>query len=211
MSVGKTTTEETIASKPGAVEGAPETTKVMTRDEAITHLKKYVTNKNLLKHMIAAEVVMARLARHFGENEELWGLAGLLHDIDYDRTKDDPASHSKVGADILASLGLPGEVVYAVKVHNEYHGLPRKSLMDKALYAVDPLTGLIVAGALIKPEKKLAAIDTAFLLNRFNEKSFAKGANREQIAACSELGLSLEEFLDLGLEAMQANHKELGL
>ncbi len=203
MSVQKTSTEATKV--------LPGTTGIMTRDEAMTHLKQYVTNKNLLKHMIAAEVVMARLAGHFGENAELWGLAGLLHDIDYDQTKDDPASHSKVGADILTSLGLPGEVVYAVKVHNEYHGLPRKSLMDKALYAVDPLTGLIVAGALIKPEKKLAAIDTAFLLNRFTEKSFAKGANREQIATCSELGLSLEEFLGLGLEAMQANHRELGL
>ena len=183
----------------------------MTRDEALDHLKKYVTNQNLLKHMYAAEVVMASLAQHFGEDPELWGLAGLLHDIDYDQTKDDPATHSKVGAELLSSLGFPEELVYAVKVHNDYHGLPRKSRLDKALYAVDPLTGLIVAGALIKPEKKLAAIDTPFLIKRFTEKSFAKGANREQISACSELGLSLEEFLSLGLAAMQQHHTLLGL
>jgi len=183
----------------------------VTREEALKVLKEHLKNKNLVNHCIAAEVVMRRLARQFGEDEELWGLAGLLHDIDYDDTKDDPATHSLKGAEILEQLGLPSDVVYAVKVHNEYHGLPRESRMDKALYAVDPLTGLVVAGALIKPEKKLAAIDVAFLMNRFNEKSFARGANREQIASCRELGLTLEEFIGFGLEAMQEHHAELGL
>ena len=130
---------------------------------------------------------------------------------DYDKTKDDAASHSLVGAEILEQAGLPSEVVYAVKSHNHYHGLERKSLMDKALYASDPLTGLIVAGGLIRPEKKLEPVDVQFLMNRFYEKSFARGANREQIAACSELGLSLEEFIEIGLEAMKGIHKELGL
>ena len=112
---------------------------------------------------------------------------------------------------MLEEAGLPADVVYAVRAHNDRHGLPRLSLMDKALFATDPLTGLIVAGALIKPEKKLAAIDVQFLVNRFNEKSFARGANRETIRACSEMGLSLEEFLGLGLEAMQGIAGELGL
>ena len=154
---------------------------------------------------------MKRLARHFSEDEEKWGLAGLLHDIDYDDTKDKPELHSLEGAKMLAEMGLPQEVIYAVKVHNVRHGLPRQSLMDKALYATDPTTGLIVAGALIKPEKKLAAIDVPFLVNRMKEKSFAKGANREQIRACTEMGLTLEEFLDLSLEAMQGAASELGL
>lgn len=154
---------------------------------------------------------MKRLAQHFGEDEEKWGLAGLLHDIDYDDTKDKPELHSLEGAKMLEEMGLSQDVVYAVKVHNERHGLPRQSLMDKALYATDPTTGLIVAGALIKPEKRLSAIDVPFLVNRMNEKSFAKGANREQIRACSELGLTLEEFLDLNLEAMQGAATELGL
>lgn len=183
----------------------------MKREEALQILKKNLKNKNLVSHCVAAEVVMKRLAQHFGEDEEKWALAGLLHDIDYDETKDQPERHSLLGAQMLEELGLPGDVVYAVKVHNERHGLPRTSLMDRALYAADPTTGLVVAGALIKPEKKLSAIDVPFLVNRMNEKSFARGANREQIRACSDLGLSLEEFLGLSLEAMQGASEQLGL
>ena len=183
----------------------------MNREEALQILKKNLKNKNLVNHCVAAEVVMRRLALHFGEDEEKWGLAGLLHDIDYDNTKDQPEQHSLLGAEMLSEMGLPEDLVYAVKVHNECHGLPRNSLMDKALYAADPTTGLIVAGALIKPEKKLSAIDVPFLVNRMNEKSFARGANREQIRSSSELGLTLEEFLGLSLEAMQNASDQLGL
>ncbi|MCL6612946.1 MAG: HDIG domain-containing protein [Peptococcaceae bacterium] len=183
----------------------------MDRAEALSLLKKNLKNKNLFSHSLAVEAVMRRLARHFDQDEEKWGLAGLLHDIDYDRTKDDPDRHSVEGAQLLAEHGLPEDIVHAVKVHNDRHGFPRESLMDKALFATDPLTGLIVAGALIRPEKKLAAIDVPFLMNRFHEKSFARGANRETIKACSELGLSLEEFLGLGLEGMQAVAGDLGL
>ncbi len=184
---------------------------MLKREEALALLKRNLPNKNLQKHCLAAEAVMRRLARRFQEDEELWGLTGLLHDIDYDQTKDEPDRHSLEGARMLAELGLPPEVVYAVKVHNERHGLPRLSLLDKALYAVDPLTGFIVAGALIRPEKKLAAVDVAFLSNRFKEKAFARGANREQMQTCAELGLFLNEFIGLGLEAMQEKAKELGL
>ncbi len=184
---------------------------MMSREEAYKLLKQHLKTKNLIKHSLAVEAVMRRLAKHFNEDEEKWGLAGLLHDIDYDRTKDDPARHSLEGAQLLQELGLPDDVVYAVKAHNEAHGLPRKSLMDKALYATDPLTGLIVAGALIRPEKKLSAIDVEFLKNRYGEKSFARGANRETIASCSEMGLELEEFFALGLEAMQGIAGEMGL
>lgn len=185
--------------------------KLMSRDEAMELLKKEVKQKNLIKHCLAVEAVMGRLAKHFGENEEKWALAGLLHDIDYDETADDPVRHSILGAQMLADQGLDEEIVYAVKVHNDAHGLPRKSMMDKALFASDPLTGLIVASALIHPAKKLHAIDTDFVVNRFKEKNFAKGANREQIASCVEMGLTLEEFVTLGLEAMQAAYVELGL
>lgn len=184
---------------------------MISRDEALTELKKRIKNKNLLKHMYATEAVMEKLAKHFGEDVELWRLAGLLHDIDYQETAEDPARHSLVGAEMLTELGLPESVVHAVKTHNDYHEIPRESLMDKALYATDPLTGLIVAGALIKPDKKLSAIDTPFLVNRFKEKSFAKGANRKQIEACTELGLELDQFIELGLEAMQEIASDLGL
>jgi putative nucleotidyltransferase with HDIG domain len=183
----------------------------MDRTEALALLKKNLTNRNLFNHCLAVEAVMRSLARHFDQDEEKWGLAGLLHDIDYDRTKDDPARHSLEGAGMLAELGMPEDIVYAIKVHNAYHGLPRLTLMDKALYATDPLTGFIVAGALIRPEKKLAVIDVPFLMKRFSEKAFARGANRETMKACSELGLSLEEFIGLGLEAMQGIAAELKL
>ena len=183
----------------------------MDRQDALVVLKKHVKNKNLLKHMYACEAVMRKLARHFGEDEDKWGLAGLMHDIDYDETKDDPKRHSRVGAKMLRELGLPEDIVYAVKVHNDAHCLPRESLLDKALYATDPVTGLIVAGALVRPEKKLAVVDVPFLMNRFNEKSFARGANRKQIACCSDLNLELEEFLGISLQAMQESSDTLGL
>ena len=183
----------------------------MQRQEALDLLKQHVKNKNLLKHMYACEAVMAALARHFGENEEKWALAGLLHDIDYDQTADNPEKHSLIGGEMLTEAGLPGDIVYAVKCHNERHGLERQSLMDKSLFCTDPVTGLIVAGALIRPEKKLDVIDVEFLKNRFEEKSFARGARREQIAACSQIGLSLDEFLNISLKSMQSIHKELGL
>jgi len=176
---------------------------MMNREDAYIELSKYVENKNLLKHMLSTEAVMIRLAKYFDQNPDIWGMAGLMHDIDYDQTKEKPDIHSLKGADMLVELGFPEELVYAVKVHNERHGLPRNSLLDKALYATDPLTGFIVAGALVRPEKKLAAVEVAYLMKKFGEKSFAKGASREQMQSCSELGLSLEEFMALGLEAMQ--------
>lgn len=175
----------------------------MDREFALSELKKRVTNKNLLKHMYAAEAIMRALAQKFNEDPERWGIAGLVHDIDYEETAESPSNHSIVGYEMLKELGFDEDIAYAVKVHNDYHGLERKSLIDKALYATDPITGLIVAGALINPAKKLDAIDKNFILKRFNEKSFAKGASREKIKACSELGMNLEEFIDLSLNAMK--------
>ncbi|MFY9146059.1 MAG: HDIG domain-containing metalloprotein [Bacillota bacterium] len=183
----------------------------MTRDDALALLKSHVSNRNLIKHMLAVEAVMASLAEKFGENEEEWRLAGLLHDIDYDKTATDPEAHSIVGAEILEREGLPEHVIYAVKVHNHHHGLPRKTILDKALYAVDPLTGLIVAAALIHPDKKLSSIDADFVLNRYKERSFARGADRDAIASCESFGMSLEEFVGVGLSAMQQIAGELGL
>ena len=183
----------------------------MEREEALGLVKQEVKNKNLIKHMLAVEAVMRRLAAELGQDEELWALAGLLHDLDYDKTVDRPEQHGLLGAEILEEMGLPEELVRAVKAHNPALGVARESLMDKALFAADPVTGLLVAAALVHPQKKLAAIDLDFVLNRFKEKSFARGANREQIESCSELDLSLEQFLALSLEAMQAAAADLGL
>jgi putative nucleotidyltransferase with HDIG domain len=182
----------------------------MDRDTARNLLETHVKNKNLRKHCLACEAVLAALAQRFGEDEHTWRLAGLLHDLDYDQTADSPETHGHIAARMLEEQGLDANIVHAVLAHADK--APRESRLDKALWTVDPLTGLIVAAALIRPEKKLAAIDTQFVLNRMKEKSFARGANRDQIRACEdELGLSLEEFVETGVKAMQGISEELGL
>ncbi|OGS68972.1 MAG: phosphohydrolase [Firmicutes bacterium RBG_13_65_8] len=183
----------------------------MERDEARALMQSKLGNKNLQKHTFAVEAIMRRLARRLGQDEEMWGLAGLLHDIDYEETKGDPAKHSLVGADDLAAMGVDARIVHAVRVHNDCHGIPRVNLMDKALHAADPLSGLIVAAVLVSPHRKLSGIDTEFVVNRFGEKSFARGASRDTIRCCSEVGLELDEFIGLALEAMQSISGDLGL
>ena len=184
----------------------------MTREQALELLKQNLYNQNLIKHCLAVESAMKNLARHFNEDEDKWGLVGLLHDIDYEKTKDNSSQHSIVGAQMLEGLGLDKESCQAVRVHNEMHGLPLGTLMDKALFAVDPLTGLIVAATLVLPSKKITDLTTENVLNRFPEKSFAKGANREIIKKCEELlDIKLEDFIDITLKAMQTVNKDLGL
>jgi putative nucleotidyltransferase with HDIG domain len=181
----------------------------MDRDEALQLVRSHVKNKNLIKHMLATEAVMRRLAHHFGEDEDLWGLTGLLHDLDYDQTVDDFAHHGLVAAEILEGLGLESRIIDAIKAHPGHQ--EAKTNLDKALYAVDPLTGLIVAATLMHPSRKLRQVDVPFILNRFKEKRFAAGANREQIMSCQGLGLSLEDFVRLALEGMQSVDEDLGL
>jgi len=181
----------------------------MTREEALELVKSKVKNKNLVKHMIATEACMRSLARRFQEDEELWGLTGLLHDVDYDQTAKDFSKHGFLGAKMLEEMGVDDRIIYAVKAHTGH--VQAKSLMDKALFAVDPLTGLIVAAALMHPTKKLNNVDTRFVLNRFREKRFAAGADRDAIRTCENLGLSLEEFISISLEAMKSVADELGL
>jgi len=183
----------------------------MNRNEALRLVKGEIKQENLVKHCLAVEAVMKRLAEYFDKDVDRWGLAGLLHDIDYEQTADDPEQHSLVGAKMLEEKGVEDDIVYAVKVHNHAHQLPRKTLMDKALYAVDPLTGLVVAAALIHPDKKLEALDTEFVLNRYGESSFAKGADRKVIASCEDMGMELEEFIGLALEGMKSISDELEL
>uniref|UniRef100_A0A7C6EAF7 HDIG domain-containing protein n=1 Tax=candidate division WOR-3 bacterium TaxID=2052148 RepID=A0A7C6EAF7_UNCW3 len=181
----------------------------MDEKEGLALMESMVANKNLRKHMIATQACMRRLAQHFGEDEELWGLTGLIHDLDYDQTAQNPAQHGLLAAEMLKTKGVPEKIIYAVKAHNSH--VPLQSRLDKALYAVDPLTGLIVAATLMHPTKKLANVTPEFVMRRFNEKRFAAGANREQIATCTQLGLTLEEFIKLSLEAMQGVAEKLGL
>ncbi len=180
----------------------------MTRDEAYQLTRPRFENINLFRHVLAVEAVMRGLARHFNQDEELWGLAGLLHDLDYEETAGTPERHTLVTEELLQPWQLPSGVIHAIKCHNDM--APRESLMDKALYAADPVTGLIVAAALMHPQRKLAPVEVDFILRRFKEKGFAKGANREQIASCTDMGLPLEAFIGIALTAMQSISTDLG-
>jgi len=181
----------------------------MTRQEAYELLTQKLKNKNLFKHSLAVEACLKKMAQDFGEDEETWGLAGLLHDIDYEETNADPARHGLQGGLFLEELGLDGLLVRAVKAHSG-HVAP-VSKLDWALFSADPLTGLIVASALMHPDKKLDSLDADFVMRRFREKRFAAGANREQIAMCKNLGLELEQLIDVCLQAMQGIAGDLGL
>jgi putative nucleotidyltransferase with HDIG domain len=181
----------------------------LNRDEALKMLSEKLKNRNLFKHCLATEACLKELARHFGENEDVWGITGLLHDIDYEETAADPARHGIIGANYLESKGVRSEIVYAVKVHAGHQ--PARSKLDWALFATDPLTGLIVASALMHPDKKLASLDIEFIVRRFKEKRFAAGANRDQINACANLNLELEPFIGIALRGMQGIAGDLGL
>jgi putative nucleotidyltransferase with HDIG domain len=182
---------------------------MLSRQQAYELVNATLTKKNLIKHVLAVEAIMRALARRLGEDEELWGLAGLLHDLDYERTANDPSQHGRLTLDMIAGLDLPAEVAGAVLAHAGH--APRNSLLDKAICCADPVTGLIVASALMHPSKQLAGIDPEFVGNRFKEKRFAAGANREAIAGCSELGLELHEFFRISIDAMCGIAAELGL
>lgn len=184
----------------------------MTREEALKLLEAKVKTANLIKHSLAVEAGMRELARHFAEDEEQWALTGLLHDIDYEETKDKPEEHSLAGAQFLKNQGLDDGIVEAVKTHNEGHGLPPQSLMAKSVFCLDPLTGLIVAATLVLPSKKIGDLTGENVLNRFREAGFARGAKREIIEQCSSLlGLSLEQFIALALLGMQKISAALSL
>ncbi|MBU8933015.1 MAG: HDIG domain-containing protein [candidate division Zixibacteria bacterium] len=164
---------------------------------------------NLLKHILAVEAGMRRLAEYLGEDVDYWGLTGLLHDLDYNETVDDEARHSYLTAEWLEPYDLPQDMLHAINAHPGH--IPCESRLDWSLYAVDPATGFIVACALMHPDKKLTSIDGDFMLRRFKEKRFAAGASRENMAACSEVGLELEQFLLLVREGMLTISKQLGL
>jgi predicted hydrolase (HD superfamily) len=173
---------------------------MITRDEAAALMESKVTNKNLRKHIYAVEAGMIRLAEHFGEDAGLWGLTGLLHDLDYDQTVDRPNVHTFVTEDWLSPYALPQEMISAIRCHPGH--TPCQCRLDWALYATDPTTGFLVACALMHPSKKLVNVDVEFMLRRFKEKRFAAGAARDNMAACSNLGLELADFLNLVKDGM---------
>ncbi|MBE0431654.1 MAG: HD domain-containing protein [Dehalococcoidia bacterium] len=174
----------------------------LDREKILESIHANVQDKNMIKHMLATEAIMRGLARKLGEDEDEWGITGLVHDIDSELVEGDMNTHSRLGADIARELGVSDAMAHAILCHNEAHGVPCETKLDKALFCADPLSGLITAAALIRPDR-LTGLTTKSVGKRFRERSFAAGVNREQVAQCSEIGLELEEFIGLGIEAMQ--------
>ncbi len=185
---------------------------IYPRENALQLLRQHVKNENLIKHMLAAEAVMRALAEKFEGNADEWGLTGLLHDIDWEETQDNPHNHSLVSSVYLAHEGVGSEVVQAIKTHNHLHGIIPQTLLEKALYSAEELTGLLVACALVQPSKKIADVSVDRVLKKFKQPSFAKGVNREIIMKSEELlGITLEDLIQLELSAMQRIAHEIGL
>jgi putative nucleotidyltransferase with HDIG domain len=183
---------------------------VLDRGEAHALVVERVAAPNLVNHCVATEAIMGALADRLGlpaDDRERWELAGLLHDLDYAETGEDPARHGLVTAEMLQGR-VDDEIMHAILAHAEK--APLGSQMDRALYCADPTTGFIVAAALVRPDKDLREVQLKSLTKRWKEKAFARGASREQMATCAELGLERDEFLALSLAAMQARASELG-
>jgi uncharacterized protein len=184
----------------------------MNKEQAVILLNNYVKNQNLIRHNLAVGFIMKALARHFQQDETDWEIAGILHDIDWEETKNDPDKHSLKAKEILSQTDLKSEIIQAIYVHNHLHKIAPKTLFEKALYCVEELSGLITAAALVQPDKKLSSVTVESVLKKFKTKSFAGGVNREIILLCNEyLGLSLEELTLISLKAMQDNSESIGL
>lgn len=185
---------------------------IPTREEAMELLQQHVHTPNLIKHMVATEAFMRTLAQRFGEDQNIWGIAGLLHDLDWDQTKDNPDEHSLIAFEMLTNLGIDPLIANAVKIHNPRHGIEPSTMLDKALLTGETYTGFITACAMVQPDKKLASVTVESAMKKFKSKSFAAGANREVMGRSQELlGLSVEEMMKLCLSAMQSISEDLGL
>jgi putative nucleotidyltransferase with HDIG domain len=182
---------------------------MMKREEALELVQKHLKNKNLVKHCLAVEACMKAVATRLNQDTEKWGLAGILHDLDYELTERSPELHTTETVKILKELEVEPGIIQAVQAHAGH--VPCQSDMDWAIYSIDPLTGLIIAATLMHPSKKLKEVDPGFLMRRYKEKSFARGARREDIEQCQNVNLELDEFLSICLKAMQGIDKDLGL
>ena len=184
---------------------------MLSRADALRLLEENVRDKKIILHMIAVGAIMKEVARYFGEDEELWELVGLLHDIDYERTKNDPSKHGLVAEELLGSL-VSEEVLRAIKSHNyENTGVEPKTRMEKALIASDAVSGLIIACALVMPSKKLEEVKVETVKKKFKQKDFARRVSRERILFCEEIEIPREKFFELALNALKEISGELGL
>lgn len=182
-----------------------------TRDDAWKLLNEYTQSASLIKHALAVEAAMRAYSRKYGEDEELWAVTGLIHDFDYEQhpTLDE---HPMAGIAILRQLGWPDEIIVAIQGHAPYLGVPRTTLMDKSLWAVDELTGFVAACALVRPDKNIANLTVKSVKNKWKDKAFARAVNRQDIEqGAAELGVPLEEHIGFVIEALKPAAVELGL
>ena len=183
----------------------------MNRPEALAIVREYIQNENLVRHMLAVEAAMRFYAEKFGQDPETWGITGLLHDFDWE-IHPTLENHPQAGAPLLRQRGVPEEIVRAVLSHADHTGVPRQSLMEKALYACDEITGLVTAVALVRPSRSLHDLEASSVKKKWKDKAFAAGANREEIAkATEEFGIELWEHVGNVILAMRRIAPELGL
>jgi uncharacterized protein len=190
----------------------------ISKQQADELVEKYITNPITKLHLLESEAIMRALAKYFGENEDEWGIVGLLHDIDWDLSKDDTKNHCKLCVDILKDAGGTDFLIETIQSHGygiESCGAPvgkeRSTKIEFSLVSAETLTGLIIATALMQPDKKLASVSLQSLKKKFKNKKFAAGCRRDLIQECEKAGIPLDEFLDLGLKALQNIHDKLGL
>ena len=183
----------------------------MDREEAVNLVKENIKKENLFKHILAVEAIMRGTAKHLNEDVELWGLVGLLHDIDYGKTEGDPKNHTVIAENLLKDK-VDEKIIRAIKSHNfENTGVIPETKMEKTLVAADAISGLIVAAALIIPSKKLKDVKVKSIKKKFKQKDFARRCSRQNILVCEHVGIPKEKFFEIALEAMQGISDELGL
>ncbi|MBX7119018.1 MAG: HDIG domain-containing protein [Gemmatimonadaceae bacterium] len=187
-----------------------------TRDDALRLMEEWTASDSLRKHMLAVEAAMRAYARRFGEDEARWGLAGLLHDFDYERFPNDAqaadAEHPSEGVRHLRTLGYPEDILQAILGHAAYTGVARETRMAQALFAVDELCGLITAAALVRPSRSVLDLEASSVRKRMKDKAFARGVNREDVInGAAALGVELEAHIAFVIEAMRGSASALGL
>ena len=184
----------------------------MKREKAIELLDTYIKNERMKNHCYASEAVLRAVAEKLGRDPDQWGIAGLLHDIDVEITDADPKRHGLEGLPILEDAGMDAESIEAIKMHNEEaSGMPRSKEFHYALAAGETITGLIVATTLVYPDKKLASVKPKSVVKRMKQKAFAASVNRDTIRECENIGIPLNEFAELAVEAMRGISDRLGL
>lgn len=188
----------------------------MNREAALKLMEDWTTNPSLRNHMKSVEAAMVAYARHFGENEDDWAVAGILHDFDYERYPNDAhaadAEHPAEGVRHLRTLGVSEEICQAILGHAHYTGVARQTRMAKALFAVDELCGLITAAALVRPSKSVLDLEASSVKKRMKDKAFARGVNREDVMlGAQELGVDLDQHIAFVIDAMRARADDIGL